>query len=72
MSFRSKKCTKSTASIFEEIGIVEMMHLDMLMHAISDFGGVPRYEDANGNFFNFANLNYTMKLKEMSLMFMMD
>ena len=59
------KTDEEIASIFEEIGIVEMMHLDMLMHAISDFGGVPRYEDANGNFFNSANLNYTMKLKEM-------
>ena len=59
------KTDEEIASIFEEIGIVEMMHLDMLIHAISEFGGVPRYEDAIGNSFNSANLNYTMKLKEM-------
>lgn len=59
------KTNEEIASIFEEIGVVEMMHLDMLMHAISDFGGVPKYEDANGNFFNAGTLNYTMKLKEM-------
>lgn len=59
------KTNEEIASVFEEIGVVEMMHLDMLMHAISDFGGVPKYEDANGNFFNAGTLNYTMKLKEM-------
>ena len=59
------KTNEEIAGIFEEIGVVEMMHLDMLMHAISDFGGVPRYEDSQGNFFNTANLNYSMKLREM-------
>ena len=53
------------AEIFEEIGIVEMMHLDMLMHAISKFGGIPKYEDAVGNYFNTSGLNYTVKLKDM-------
>ena len=53
------------ASIFEEIGIVEMMHLDMLMHAISDFGGNPKYEDAQGIMFNASMVNYTTKLSEM-------
>ena len=53
------------AEIFEEIGVVEMLHLDMLMHAITMFGGIPRYEDAQGNFFNTANLNYGVKLKDM-------
>ena len=53
------------AAILEEIGVVEMMHLDMLMHAISLFGGVPKYEDSQGNFFNTANLNYSIKLKDM-------
>ena len=51
--------------IFEEIGVVEMMHLDMLMHAITQFGGMPKYDDSNGNFFNTANLNYTDRLLEM-------
>lgn len=52
-------------SIFEEIGVVEMMHLDMLMHAITDFGGVPTYQDSSGNFFNTANLNYSQRLVDM-------
>ena len=59
------KTNEDIAEIFEEIGVVEMVHLDMLMHAITLFGGVPKYEDAQGNFFNTANLNYSMKLKEM-------
>ena len=59
------KTNKEIASIFEEIGIVEMMHLDMLMHTITDFGGIPKYEDANGNPFNFSNINYSVKLKDM-------
>jgi len=53
------------ADIFEEISIVEMMHLDMLMNAIMSFGGIPKYEDANGNPFNVSNINYSMKLKDM-------
>lgn len=59
------KTNKDIASLFEEIGIVEMMHLDMLMHAITDFGGIPKYEDANGNAFNVSNINYSVKLKDM-------
>ncbi len=58
------KTHENISEIFEEIGIVEMMHLDMLMHAVSLFGGVPKYEDAQGNFFNTANINYSIKLKE--------
>jgi len=59
------KTNQEIASIFEEIGVVEMLHLDMLMHAISLFGGIPKYEDSQGNFFNTANLNYSMKLRDM-------
>lgn len=59
------KTTEEIASILEEIGVVEMLHLDMLMHAITLFGGVPKYEDANNNFYNTAHLNYSMKLKDM-------
>lgn len=61
----SEKTNSEIASIFEEIGIVEMMHLDMLMHAISLFGGIPKYEDSQGIFFNAANLIYPIKLKDM-------
>ncbi len=59
------KTNSEIAEIFEEIGIVEMMHLEMLMHAISLFGGIPKYEDAQGNYFNTANLNYSIKLRDM-------
>lgn len=59
------KTKQEIAEIFEEIGVIEMLHLDMLMHAITMFGGIPKYEDAQGNFFNTANLNYSMKLKDM-------
>lgn len=53
------------ASIFEEIGIVEMLHLDMLMHAITDFGGTPEYNDSQRNAFNTNLVNYSLKLNEM-------
>lgn len=59
------KTNEDIAKIFEEIGVVEMVHLDMLMHAITMFGGIPKYEDSQNNFFNAANLNYTLKLKDM-------
>ena len=59
------KTNNDIASIFEEIGIVEMMHLDMLMHAITDFGGNPKYEDGQGNMFNTGCINYSIKLKDM-------
>ena len=59
------KTYEQIAEIFEEIGVVEMMHLDMLMHAISLFGGVPKYDDSQGVFFNTVNMLYPLKLKEM-------
>ena len=59
------KTKEEIAEIFEEIGVVEMVHLDMLMHAITLFGGNPKYEDAQGNYFNTAQINYSMKLREM-------
>jgi len=61
----SNKINEDISSIFEEIGIVEMMHLDLLMNAITDFGGIPKYEDAMGNPFNVSGLNYSLKLKDM-------
>lgn len=59
------KTHSQIANIFEEVAIVEMSHLDMLMHAISAFGGTPKYEDANGNAFGTRTLNYSQKLSEM-------
>ena len=61
----SNKVNEDISSIFEEIGIVEMMHFDLLMNAIVDFGGVPKYEDSIGNPFNVSNINYSLKLKDM-------
>lgn len=61
----ANKYNNEIAEIFEEIGIVEMMHLDMLMNAIVEFGGIPKYEDSNGNPFNMSNINYSLKLKDM-------
>ena len=59
------KTMSDIADILEEIGIVEMTHLDMLMHAITDFGGIPKYEDSNGYQFNTNYINYNTKLKDM-------
>lgn len=59
------KTMEDIARILEEIGIVEMTHQDMLMHAITCFGGIPRYEDSQGNQFTTFNLNYKIKLKDM-------
>ncbi|MBE7076555.1 MAG: hypothetical protein E7374_01540 [Clostridiales bacterium] len=64
-SVESDKSHEEIGQIFEEIAVVEMMHLDMLMHAITDFGGIPRYEDSQGNIFNTSMINYTQKLNEM-------
>lgn len=61
----SSSVMEDVADVFEEIAIVEMMHLDMLMHAIVDFGGVPKYEDSQGNTFCTNCVNYSMKLREM-------
>lgn len=63
-SIIADKYMDDLGGIFEEVAIVEMMHLDMLMHAIVDFGGVPKYEDSQGQIFNSSAINYTMKLKE--------
>lgn len=59
------KSADEIGAIFEEIGIVEMTHLDLLMHAITEFGGLPKYEDGRGNQFNTNYINYSVKLNEM-------
>ena len=59
------KTKQDIAEIFEEIGVVEMIHLDMLMYAIREFGGVPKFEDSQGNSYSANSLNYTMKLNDM-------
>lgn len=53
------------ADIIEEIAVVEMTHMDMLMHAIVDFGGNPKYEDGMGYPFSPSKVNYSTKLIDM-------
>lgn len=61
----AKNLDKNIASVLEEISIVEMMHLEQLSNAIVMFGGNPRYESAQGQFFSTSNINYTNRLREM-------
>ena len=59
------KTNEDIGEIFEEIAIVEMHHLGLLMHAICDFGGTPKYDTGNGAPFNTNSVNYSTKLKDM-------
>ncbi len=59
------KTNEEIGKLFEEIAVVEMLHTDLLMNAITEFGGVPKYEDSYGNVFNGNYVNYSLKLKEM-------
>ena len=66
--FQSTQADKTNADIgalFEEMGIINMRHLGLLMHAITDFGGVPKYEDCAQMPFNINCVNYSLKLKDM-------
>lgn len=56
---------KEISQILEEISIVEMMHMEMLMDAIKDFGGNPKFEDAFGNAFSSNYVFYSNKLIDM-------
>jgi len=64
-SVEADKVENEIADILEEISIVEMIHVEKLMKAIVDFGGVPRYEDAVGNMFNAGYVFYSTKLMDM-------
>ena len=59
------KTNEEIAEVLEEIGIVEMMHMDILMHAVTEFGGLPKYEDGRGNPYSTQYINYSPKLKDM-------
>lgn len=59
------KSAEDIAKVLEEISVVEMTHLDMLLHAITEFGGVPKYEDAMGRQFHTNYINYNLRLKDM-------
>lgn len=61
----SKDMEKEISDILEEISIVEMMHMEMLSHAIVDFGGEPRYENGMGQTFCANSVNYTAQLRKM-------
>lgn len=59
------KSNSELGELFEEIAITEMAHLGLLMHAITAFGGLPKYETGNGVPFNVNWVNYSTKLKDM-------
>lgn len=61
----TNKIKDDVAKVLEEIAVVEMTHLDMLMLAICDFGGNPKYKDAMGVPFNANCIKYQGKLKDM-------
>lgn len=61
----SKDVEKEISKILEEISIVEMSHVELLSRAIVDFGGDPRYDNAQGQYFNAQNINYSSRLKEL-------
>lgn len=66
-NFQSTVADKSfsdVAELFEEIAEVEMIHLSLLMHAITAFGGMPKYESATNAPFNTNAVNYATKLKD--------
>lgn len=61
----AKQVDPEVAQILEEISIVEMEHMELLMDAIIEFGGIPRYDNGRGQAFNSNNVNYSTKLKDM-------
>lgn len=61
----SAEIENEISDIIEEISIVEMMHMEMLMNAIKQFGGNPKYEDSFGNTFNAGYVYYSHKLMDM-------
>ncbi len=58
------KADVDLGELFEEVGIVCMHHTGLLMHAVTEFGGLPKYEDSNGYSFNANCVNYAYKLKD--------
>ena len=60
-----KQVDENIAEIFEEISIVEMEHAQLLMDAIVEFGGIPKYINSKNQPFTTSYLNYDLKLKDM-------
>lgn len=60
----AKQVDPEVAQILEEISIVEMGHMELLMDAIIDFGGIPKYDNSRGQAFNSNYVNYSTKLKD--------
>ena len=61
----AKQVDENIAEIFEEISIVEMEHAQLLMDAIVEFGGIPKYINSKNQPFTTSYLNYDLKLKDM-------
>lgn len=61
----AKQVDPNISDILEEISIVEMEHMQLLMDAIVQFGGVPKYENGRGQPYTANYVNYYTKLKDM-------
>ena len=61
----ARQVNNDIADILEEISIVEMQHIELLMNAIVEFGGMPTYNNGKGQPFNSSYVNYSTKLKDM-------
>lgn len=58
------KVETEISDILEEISVNEMTHLELLSHAIVSFGGDPKYENGNNQYFSTNQINYSNKLKD--------
>ena len=61
----AKQVNKEISEILEEISIVEMEHMQLLMDAIIDFGGIPKYQNGKAQPYSTTYINYSIKLKDM-------
>ena len=61
----TNKMNEDVAKVLEEIAVVEMTHLDMLMLAITDFGGDPKYIDDMRKPYSTTCIEYGTRLFDM-------
>lgn len=58
------KIEPEISDILEEISVNEMTHLELLSHAIVTFGGDPKYDNGNNQYFFTNQISYFNKLRE--------
>lgn len=58
---------EQTAADVEEIGLVEMSHIELLAEAIIAFGGTPRYISSRGMYYTTKSVDYTKDYVSMLL-----